>query len=95
MGQSDPVVGQILHFGPFPFEKINKWGAKKWKTNRHHIYSKTQESHPNHWGGPIDPKLRGPSSCNMVCIKKVTFQDVCSVDLLWYLTVLRNLGRIT
>ena len=29
MGQSDPVVGQILHFGPFPFEKINTRGAQK------------------------------------------------------------------
>jgi hypothetical protein len=29
MGQNDPVVGKILHFGPFPFEKINKRGAKK------------------------------------------------------------------
>jgi hypothetical protein len=29
MGQNDPVVGQILHFGPFPSEKINKRGAKK------------------------------------------------------------------
>ena len=37
MGQSDPVVGQILHFGPFPFEKINKRGAKKVE-NQHQIY---------------------------------------------------------
>ena len=29
MGQNDLVVGQILHFGPFPFEKINKMGAKE------------------------------------------------------------------
>jgi hypothetical protein len=29
MGQNDPVVGQILHFGPFPLKKNNKRGAKK------------------------------------------------------------------
>jgi len=29
MGQNDPVDGQILNFGPFPLEKINKRGAKK------------------------------------------------------------------
>ena len=29
MEWNDPVVSQILHFGPFPFEKINKRGAKK------------------------------------------------------------------
>jgi hypothetical protein len=29
MGQSDPVVGQLLHFGPFSFKDINKRGAKK------------------------------------------------------------------
>ena len=27
MGQN-AVVGQILHFGPFPLKKINKRGAK-------------------------------------------------------------------
>jgi hypothetical protein len=39
MGQNDPVVGQIFHFGPFPLEKINKRGAKRWKTNLRQIYS--------------------------------------------------------
>ena len=39
MGQNDPVVGQILHFGPIPLEKINKRGAKKVETNLHQIYS--------------------------------------------------------
>jgi hypothetical protein len=29
MGQNDPVVDQILHFGPSPLEKISKRGAKK------------------------------------------------------------------
>ena len=29
MGQNDPVDGQILNYGPFPLEKINKRGAKK------------------------------------------------------------------
>jgi hypothetical protein len=29
MGQNDPVVGQILHFGPFPLKKFNMRGAKK------------------------------------------------------------------
>jgi hypothetical protein len=100
MGQNDPVVGQILHFGPFPLIKSTKGVPKRWKTNPHQIYSlKTrmiychkgsvailfwdekrlwlgsggltcenpvpkfeQESHPDHWGGLIDPKLCGPSS---------------------------------
>jgi len=26
---NDLVVGQILHFGPFPLQKIDKRGAKK------------------------------------------------------------------
>ena len=29
MGQNGAVVGQVSHFGPFPFEKISKRGAKK------------------------------------------------------------------
>ena len=29
MGQDDPVVDQMFHFGPFPLVKINKRGAKK------------------------------------------------------------------
>ena len=29
MGQNNPVIGQILHFGPFPLKKIYKRGAKK------------------------------------------------------------------
>jgi hypothetical protein len=28
MKWNDPVVGQILHFGPFPLKKIDNWGAK-------------------------------------------------------------------
>ena len=38
MGQNGAVNGQIPHFGPFPFKKISKRGAKKWKTNLHQIY---------------------------------------------------------
>ena len=29
MGRNGAVLGQILHFGPFPLEKINKRDAKK------------------------------------------------------------------
>jgi hypothetical protein len=29
MGRGGAVVGQVPHFGPFPFEKIKKRGAKK------------------------------------------------------------------
>ena len=29
MGQNGAVVGQVPHFGPFPFEKISRRGAKK------------------------------------------------------------------
>jgi hypothetical protein len=29
MGQNGAVLGQIPHFGPFPFEEISKRGAKK------------------------------------------------------------------
>ena len=29
MGQNGAVIGQLTHFGPFPFEKISKRGAKK------------------------------------------------------------------
>jgi len=101
MRQNDPVVGQILHFGLFPLEKINERGAKKvgnqtspyllfkiqddlvsyrkcchlvWDEKRlwlgsgglkceNSVPKFEQESHPDHWGGPIDPKLCGPSSC--------------------------------
>jgi len=31
MEWNDPEVGQVLHFGPFPLNKINKSGAKKVK----------------------------------------------------------------
>ena len=36
---------------------------------------------PDHWGGPFGPKLHEPSiiSFKHYCIKKVTFQDICSV----------------
>jgi hypothetical protein len=44
MGQNDPVVGQILHFGPFHFEKINIRGAKKVENQPSPILSsKTQD----------------------------------------------------
>jgi hypothetical protein len=29
MGQNGAVLGQILHFDPFPLQKINKRGAEK------------------------------------------------------------------
>jgi hypothetical protein len=29
MGQNRAILGQIPQFGPFPFEKISKRGAKK------------------------------------------------------------------
>ena len=37
MEWNDPVVGQIPHFGPFPFEKLTTGVPKRWKTNLHQI----------------------------------------------------------
>ena len=37
MGQNGAVLGQIPHFGPFPFKKFSKRGAKKVEINLHQI----------------------------------------------------------
>ena len=44
MGQNDTVVGQILPFGQFPYEKINKTRVKKVE-NKHspNLLYKTQD----------------------------------------------------
>jgi len=38
---------------------------------------------PDHWVGPFGPKLHLVISFKLICIKKVTFQDICSVNSLW------------
>ena len=48
---------------------------------------------PEHWGGPFGPKLHEPSSYIIqTCIKKVTLQDICSVDPLWEISRLGVCG---
>jgi hypothetical protein len=37
MGQNGAVVGQVPHFGPFPFKKSAKGCQKGWKTKFHQI----------------------------------------------------------
>jgi len=45
---------------------------------------------PDHWGGPFGPKLMNHLviSFKHDLHKKVTFQDICSVDPLWEFTSL-------
>jgi len=38
MGQNDTAVAQILHFGPFPFQRKSTKGCLKGGTNLHQIY---------------------------------------------------------